>query len=298
MHSNSLLDQLKWNFRNGSVISRLIIINVAVFLFINIYKLTGFLFSFNAINPLIWISVPASFGELLLKPWTLITYMFVHEDFFHILVNMITLYFAGTLYSDYLGANRILTCYFGGGILGALFYMLCYNIFPAFTEHIYGSILFGASASVMAILVAATVYVPNFVVNLMLFGPVKLKYITIVYVVLDFINIRSGNAGGHLSHIGGALFGYLFCVQLKRGSDWSAGFNRVFNGIGNLFKRRSHLKVAYKKKRSVSDEEYNAGKVATQRKVDAILDKISKSGYESLTKEEKETLFKISNDKR
>jgi membrane associated rhomboid family serine protease len=298
MYSNSLLDQLKWSFRNGSVISRLIIINVAVFLVINIYKLTGFLFNFNVINPLVWISVPASFSGLIAKPWTVITYMFVHEDFFHILVNMITLYFAGTLYSEYLGANRILTSYFGGGILGALLYVVCYNVFPAFENHIFGSILFGASASVMAILVAATVYVPNYVVNLMLFGPVKLKYITIVYVVLDFLNIRSGNAGGHLSHIGGALFGYLFCTQLKRGSDWSSGFNKIFNGIGNLFKRKSHLKVAYKKKRSVSDEEYNAGKAATQRKVDAILDKISKSGYESLTKEEKETLFKISNEKR
>lgn len=293
----TLVDQLKSNFQNGTVITRLIIINAAVFLVVNLFYLIGFLFSFDTGNPISWLAVPASPNGLLLKPWTVLTYMFVHEQFFHLLFNMITLYFAGNLFMDYLGAARVLGVYIVGGIFGALIYILSYNFFPAFSAHLEGAFMIGASASVMAILVAITVYVPDFAVNLMIFGPIRLKYITIIYIVLDFINIRSGNAGGHLAHIGGALFGYVFCAQLKRGNDWSKGFNKFFSFFENLFKRKSHLKVAYKKKRRVSDEEYNATRVSKQNKVDAILDKISKSGYESLTKEEKETLFKISNDK-
>lgn len=294
---NTLADQLKSNFINGSVITRLIIINAAVFLVINLFYLVGFLFSFDTVNPVSWLSVPASPDMLLRKPWTVVTYMFVHEQFFHLLFNMITLYFAGLLFMEYIGSARILAVYFGGGIAGALLYVLSYNLFPAFQPYIDSAFMIGASASVMAILVAITVYIPDFIVNLLLLGPVRLKYITIIYIVLDFINIRSANAGGHLAHLGGALFGYLFCVQLKKGHDWSKGFNKAGTFIENLFKRKSHLKVAYKKKRHVSDEDYNSSRAAKQKRVDAILDKISKSGYESLTKEEKETLFKISNDK-
>ncbi len=297
MMRNTLVDQLKSNFQNGSVITRLIIINVAVFLVVNLFYLIGFLFSFDTGNPVSWLSVPASMQGLLSKPWTVLTYMFVHEQFFHLLFNMLTLYFAGILFIEYLGAARVLGVYIAGGIAGALIYIASYNLFPAFAPYLDGAFMIGASASVMAILVAITVYVPDFAVNLMIFGPIRLKYITIIYIVLDFINIRSGNAGGHLAHLGGALFGYLFCMQLKKGNDWSIGFNKFFSFFERLFKRRSHLKVAYKKKRHVSDEDYNASKAARQRRVDTILDKISKSGYESLTKEEKETLFKISNDK-
>lgn len=296
MRTNSYFEQLRGNLRSANVITRLIVINIAVFIIINLFYSIAYLLQFNSSDPLHWLAVPAAIESLAAKPWTLITYMFVHEQFWHILFNMLTLYFAGILFSEYLTSKRILACYFLGGIAGALLYIISYNVFPVFSNQLPMSVALGASASVMAILVAVTTYVPNYTVNLLLFGPVKLKYITIVYVVLDFLNIRSGNAGGHIAHIGGALFGYLFVTQLKRGRDWSKGFNNFFNFIGNLFRRRSHLKVAYKK-RAVSDEEYNASKRNKQKKIDDILDKISKSGYESLTKEEKETLFRISNDK-
>lgn len=294
--NNSFLGQLKHNFTSGNILTRLIIVNTAVFLIINLFYVLGFLMQISSIDPVTWLAVPASPSFLITKPWTIITYMFTHEQFFHILFNMLTLYFAGLLFSEYLGSGRVLAVYFGGGIAGAILYILSYNIFPVFAPGLHLSVALGASASVMAILVAITTYIPDFTVNLLLFGPVRLKYITIIYVVLDFLNIRSSNAGGHIAHIGGALFGFLFVISLRKGTDWSKGFNRFFDFFAKLFQRRSHLKVAYKKKR-VSDEDYNTTRASKQKRIDEILDKISKSGYESLTKEEKETLFRISNDK-
>ena len=298
--TNTFFDDIKNAFRNGSAVTRFILINVAVFLLVNIVSLVFFLFSvapqnqFNLVN---WLAVPADWKQLLFhKPWTIISYMFLHEGFFHILSNMLMLYFGGQLFIEYLGESRFTSTYFLGGISGALFYILLYNIFPAFANDVPSSIALGASASVLAVFVAVATYLPNFSVNLILLGPVRLKFIAIALVVLDLINIDKGNPGGHIAHLGGALYGYLAMTQLRKGRDFSSGFNRLLQSISSVFKNkpRSKMKVTHQNYRN--DDAYNAAKKSKQESIDNILDKISKSGYESLTKQEKEELFKMSKE--
>ena len=297
--NTSFLDDIRNAFRNGSAVMRFILINIAVFLVVNLFSLFFFLFSVapeHQINLVQWLAVPADWRDLLHKPWTIITYMFLHQDFFHILSNMIMLYFGGQLFTEYLGENKFVATYFLGGIAGAFLYIVVFNTFPAFKNITPFSIALGASASVLAVFVAIATYLPNFSVNLILFGPVRLKFIAIVLVGIDLISIDKGNPGGHIAHLGGAMYGYLAMTQLKKGRDFSAGFSKVIFWVGNLFKptERSKMKVAHKKTKD--DLVYNAQKKAKQESIDKILDKISHSGYESLTKQEKEELFKISKE--
>ena len=222
--------------------------------------------------------------------------MFLHEGFFHILSNMIMLYFGGLLFVEYLGEKRFIATYFLGGISGALLYILVFNIFPAFSSIAPISIALGASASVLAVFVAVASYLPNFSVNLVFFGPVRLKFIALFLVILDLISIDKGNPGGHIAHLGGAMYGYFAMTQLKKGVDFSSGISKLLNWFSSLFKSqpKSKMKVTHKVPRN--DEAYNAMKKSKQESIDRILDKISKSGYESLTKQEKEELFKMSKE--
>jgi len=299
----SFTDEIKNTFQTGSILTRLIIINVAVWLSVRLVLL--FLFLFNSPEGtgdylLSWLSVPASLSELLFRPWTPITYMFLHVDFFHILFNMLWLYWFGKIFLEYLGAKRLLSTYILGGLAGAFLYILAYNLFPVFSEVLPYSTAMGASASVLAVVVATATYVPNFTLHLMFLGPVKLKYIAIFSVVLDIMSIQGGNAGGHIAHLGGALFGFLVIGQYQKGNDVSVGFNKFFDSITSYFyKPAGNLHVSHSaagKVRKKTDEQYNYEKKQNQEQIDVILDKISKSGYSSLTKEEKEILFKISNN--
>lgn len=300
----AISDEIRNAFKTGNILTRLIIINVAVWITIRLVLLLLFLFnSQDGIGEIIlsWLSVPAGLMNLLFKPWTLITYMFLHVDFFHILFNMLWLFWFGKIYLEYLGAKKLLSTYILGGLAGAVLYIIAYNLFPAFNEILPFSTAMGASASVLAVVVATATYVPNFTMHLMFLGPVKLKYIAIFSVALDIMNIQSGNAGGHIAHLGGALFGYIYILQLQRGSDMSVGFNKFFDGIVSYFYRKDgNLHVSYSsgsKGPKKSDAQYNIEKKQQQEKIDIILDKISKSGYESLTKDEKEILFKMSDNK-
>jgi membrane associated rhomboid family serine protease len=298
--NTSLLDDIKNTFRNGTVVTQFILVNIAVFLLVNIVNLFYFLLAISPehqFNLVQWLAVPADWKLLLFtKPWTILTYMFLHEGFFHILSNMIMLYFGGQLFVEYLGASRFTATYFLGGIAGALLYILVFNIFPAFDSIAPITLALGASASVLAVFVAIATYLPNFTVNLILFGSVRLKFIAVALVILDLISIDKGNAGGHIAHLGGAMYGYLAMTQLKKGRDFSIGFSRIIQSIKNLFsaKNKSKLKVSHK--------QYNRTQTAAssskskQEVIDQILDKISKSGYDSLTKQEKDELFKISKD--
>lgn len=300
--SNPVIDELKREFRQGSVLIRLIFINIAVFLAINIAALVFWLLNIPANSGCFeevffltyWISVPADLPQLLMRPWTLITYMFTHEGLMHILFNLLVFYFAGKIFLMYLNEKRLLSTYIFGGLAGALFFILSYNIFPIFNESVDCAICLGASASVMAVMIAIATFVPNLEVSLILFGSVRLKYIAIIYVVVDIISIKSGNAGGHIAHLGGALWGYFYIQQYKRGRDLSFSFNKIVDSISAIFKR-SRMRVEHKK--PVSDSEYNKDKAKRQKKIDEILDKISKSGYDSLSREEKDFLFKASNNK-
>lgn len=291
----ALLDDIKFQFRTGNILMQLIYVNGGVFLMMMVLRLVFFLSGAPSTYDLVehYLSVPSSPTALLFRPWTLLTHMFVHAGFLHILFNMMWLQFGGTIFLNFLDSKKLFSTYILGGLSGAILFILAMNIFPAF--HGYSSVALGASAAVLAIMVAAATMVPNYVVNLVLIGPIKLKYIAIVSVVLDVLLIPSGNAGGHFGHLGGALFGFIYASQLKRGKDMTVDFLKPLFWLRNLLpSRKKKIKVVHSKRKT--DAEFNEEKVNRQEQVDAILDKIKRSGYDSLSKTEKEILFKASND--
>jgi len=291
---------LKNYFKSNNILVKLIIINVAVWLGIRFLDVVFDLFNANASQDLLqWLAVPAALGNLLTRPWTLATYMFLHYDFWHILFNLLWLYWFGRIFLEYLSERQLLATYLFGGLAGALFYIITFNIFPKFQDVYIQSIALGASASVMAIVVAISFYVPNYRINLLLVGPVKIYYIAVFSIVLDILMVQSStNSGGHLAHLGGALWGFYFIYMLRKGTDMSTLISKIprlkFTTSPKKSKR-SHFKNIYTNTRPVSDEDYNLKKKHDQKKIDAILDKISKSGYDSLSSEEKKYLFNTSN---
>jgi membrane associated rhomboid family serine protease len=290
-------DDIKKTFRNGSSLTRLIYINIAVFILINIVALISFLLNNPEISgkALNLFSVPSSFKVLLVRPWTIITYMFVHKDIWHILFNMLWLYWFGRIFLEYLDQRKLVAVYLLGGIIGAFVYILSFNIFPVFKGAVAESVAIGASASVMAIVIAIAAYVPDYTVQLFLFGRIKIKYMALAIFVLTSLMNFPDNSGGKLAHIGGAFFGYFYTINLRQGHDIGKGFNRVIDFFVTLFKPRKKFKVIHKK--AATEYEYNKIKTEHQARINIILDKISKGGYDSLTKEEKETLFKESQKK-
>jgi membrane associated rhomboid family serine protease len=290
-------DDIRKTFRTGSNLTRLIYINIAVFILITIVAVIGFLLNNTGISEqaLNLFSVPSSYKALLLRPWTLVTYMFVHKDIWHILFNMLWLYWFGRIFLEYLDQRKLVAVYLLGGISGALVYILSFNVFPAFSGVVSESVAIGASASVMAIVIAIAAYVPDYTVQLILFGRIKIKYMALAIFIFTSVMDFSINSGGKLAHIGGAFFGYLYTLNLRQGRDIGKGFNGVIDFFATIFKPRKKLKVIHKK--ATTEYEYNAIKTEHQTRINSILDKISKGGYDSLTKEEKETLFKESQKK-
>jgi membrane associated rhomboid family serine protease len=291
-------DEIKRTFKSGSSLTRLIYINVAIFLLISIGSIVGYLINNQdlSLKILSVFSVPSSIKALLLRPWTIITYMFTHKDILHILFNMLWLYWFGTIFLEYLDQRKLVAVYILGGICGAIIYIISFNIFPAFNQVVTESVAIGASASVMAIVVAIAVYVPDYSVTLFLLGRIKIKYVALAIFLLTSVMDFSVNSGGKLAHIGGALFGYLYTVNLRRGHDFGKWLNKIFDFFATLLKPRKKLKVTYNK-RAATDHDYNKARVDHQEKINKILDKISKGGYDSLTKEEKDLLFSESQKK-
>jgi membrane associated rhomboid family serine protease len=292
--SNPFIDDIKKQYKSGSALIQLIIANIVIFVAVHVIGLL--LYFFNIANGsttvISWFALPADLSSLLFKPWTIISYMFLHEQFMHIFLNLLVLYFSGRIFTQFLNDKKLVVTYLLGGLLGGIIYILTFNLFPVFKGIVPSAIALGASASVIAVLVAAATYVPNFVVRLIFLGNVKFKFIAIGYVVLDLISIPQSNAGGHIAHLGGALFGFLYIHQLKKGKDFTLGFSRFLDYLKYQFKSQKKMKVVYKKQgKTKTDQAYNNQKAANQKKVDAILDKISKSGYDSLTADEKAILF-------
>lgn len=291
------IKDIKNQYKNGSILIKLIFVNVAVFLIVNIIGSLLHLFNIpNGVDIFIsWLALPSNVTELLFKPWTIVTYMFVHRDFFHMLMNMLVLYFGSQIFNQFLNEKKLLVVYLLGGLAGGLLYVIAFNLFPVFNKVLPYATVHGASASVIAILVAAAAYVPNFVVRLMFIGNVKLKYIVMAYLILDLVRIQGTNSGGHIAHLGGAILGFFFIQQLKKGKDFTKGFSQFLDYLMALFKPRKNMKVVYKKQgKTKTNDAYNKQKVDNQKKVDAILDKISKSGYDSLSADEKAILFDAS----
>ena len=273
-------------FRSTGKLMMLIIINVAVFLIINIPLTIIGLFETGSrlefyIND--YLALPAYLPKLLTRPWTIITHMFMHRDVFHILFNMLWFYWLGQIFEEFLGKKRIVGLYLLGGLTGAFFFVASYNIFPLFNhpEILQAANAIGASAAIMAVIIAAATIVPDYTIFLIFIGPVKLKWLALFFVITDFLSIVGPNAGGEIAHLGGALFGFLYVKQLQNGNDWIATINK-------LFQPRSKLKVAS------TNRDKSAVNAPRQEDVDKILDKISKTGYDNLTAKEKEILFRAS----
>ncbi len=290
-------------FKNSSVLNRLIIINIAVWLVISAFRIFAFLFNVpdDTFTGYIveYLALPASFSMLIFRPWTLFTYMFLHIDIFHILFNMLWLYWFGKIFLGYLGSRQLLSIYLLGGIAGGILYIMAYNLFPVFTTAMPMARALGASASVMAVVTAISFYVPNYFVHLIFLGRIKIMYLAIALFVIDFFMIRSSNSGGHIAHIGGALWGFAFAYYLRKGKDIGKPFRVNLKSFSKPFlkEKKTTFRNVYSNQRPVSDEKYNKDRAAEGKKIDEILDKISKSGYESLSKEEKEMLFNMSNKK-
>ncbi|MDZ7738164.1 MAG: rhomboid family intramembrane serine protease [Bacteroidales bacterium] len=293
----SIISELKEQFRKGTNLLKLIYINSAVFLVMAVLQIIAVLSNNPAISTSVveFLALPASSTAVLQKPWTVVTYMFLHEGFFHVLFNMLWLYWFGRIFSDYFDQKKLVSVYIMGGLAGALLYMLSFNIFPAFSETINISIALGASASVMAIVVATATLVPDHAVYLLFLGRVKIKYIAIGIFLLTSVFDFSVNTGGKIAHIGGAVLGYIYATRFKQGKDTGKWINKALDGIATWFKPRKKMKVAYKK--PMTDYEYNSIKADHQEQINKILEKISKGGYDSLTKKEKEILFKESQKK-
>ena len=287
-----IISDIKRTFKEGSVVTRLIYVNVGVFLLVGILGVIFYLGGRVNILP-VWLSLPSEVSEILKKPWTPISYMFLHTGFIHLLFNILGLYWFGKLFLYRLDGDKLLSVYLLGGLSGALFYVVAFNLFPVF-DSIRG-LLLGASASVFAILVAIAYYDPNNEIHLSFIGTFRLKYIALFYVLLSVIGISASNPGGNIAHLGGAFWGWFYIYQLGKGKDFGAGLvkllDKISHGLKESFKPKSNMNVTFKQPPR-DDREYNKLKKEEQEEVNRILEKIGKAGYDSLTKREKEILFK------
>lgn len=278
---------LQYNFARLSIAEKLIAVNVLIFI---LDGLAVALYGGSLSN---WFQLPKEFMEFFGQPWSLVTYSFFHAGFAHVFWNMIMLYFSGRIFLNLFDGQRFLNVFFLGVIVGGLVFLLSYNIFPTLLDT--NTALIGASAGVTAVLIFVCAYIPNQEVRIIFFN-IKLWYVGAFFVLVDLIQIPyGGNVGGRLAHLGGALLGYVYARQLLNGNDIGAGFSKLRKGIAQLFKpreKKAPLKTVYKKNKSKAKSKADYDKAAHQKKIDDILDKISKSGYESLSKAEKDFLFK------
>ena len=283
---------LRYQFARLNIAQKLIVFNVGVYI---INALLPFLFGLESDAFMRWFELPKDLGRFLTQPWSIVTYSFFHGGIWHLFWNMIILYFAARIFLNLFGSRKLINVYFLGIIFGGLIFMLSYNVFPVFSGA--RTALIGASAGVTAVLIFVCAYMPNQEVRLFFFN-IKLWYLGVFVVLLDLIQIpSSGNAGGHMAHLGGAFLGYLYARQLLKGNDIGAWFSNSLDSISDLFtskkEAKAPLKTVYRKKgRKQGKETVDYDKESKQRRIDSILDKISKSGYESLSKEEKDYLFK------
>lgn len=290
-----IIDEIKLSFRNGTYLTKLIYINILIWVIVRLvfvgYKLSGS----DGSLMLGWLALPSSFELFLSRPWTILTYMFLHFEFLHIVFNVLWLYWFGKIFLEYHSQRKLLSLYLIGGFMGGLSYMLAYNFIPVFRDSVVTSQLLGASASVIAIVIAIAVYVPNHLIHLVFIGPVKIKWIAFVSVLLYIINLSGDNAGGNFAHLGGAIWGWFYMSQLMAGRDITGGFDRMMDAFFSWFRPRRKLKIKYNS--ANPDYSYNRSKVSQQSEINRVLDKIGKSGYDSLTFEERETLFKMGRKK-
>lgn len=292
----NIFTDLKRTFQQKGILSKLIYVNVGVFVFIRLAAVLCVLLSKDLTPFLQYLEVPSNVSLLLHRPWTVLTYMFTHFDVLHILFNMLWLYWFGKLFLSFFNERQLCGLYIEGGIAGAFLFVLAYNVFPYFEEEVYRSFMMGASASVMAIVFAISFYQKNYEVGLLFVGRIKLIYLALFTLIIDLMAVTSSNAGGHIAHIGGALLGILFAYGIRNGWDLTKPVNAVIDLFVNLGRQRPRMNVSYSKrpKRAETDYEYNARKSKDAAEIDTILEKLRRSGYDSLSAEEKRKLFDAS----
>ena len=266
-----IFEKIKKEFKYANYLNKIIYLNIFVFLLVNILSVLAGLFLIDIVSLTEKLMLPSETSEIIKQPWSLITYMFLHENFIHLLFNMLWLHFGGNLFLQYLNEKQLVNIYVLGGLFGGLLFVIAFNYLPALVPFNQNAKALGASASVLAIFFAISTKIPNYQIHLPFLGYVKLKYLAFFFIILDFLSIPKGNAGGHIAHIGGAIFGYIYIKQIQN----KKGF--IFNDWMKNFKKPNQKKV----KKETSE-------------VDTVLEKISKSGYNSLNEKEKELLFKSS----
>ena len=277
-----LIENLKYKYSNLDVLGKLIVLMVICFVSPYLLNTVLFLFSIDSFSIIDFFQVSPIISDLLYKPWSLISYGFFHADLWHLVGNMIILYYGGRVVLDLFGEHKLLKIFFIGLLCGSITYLLSYNLFPVFKG--LKPPMIGASAGAMAVFIFLAAYMPYYTFRLVLFD-VKIVYIAVFFIIMDLIQIPSGNSGGHLAHLGGAAWGYYYNSQLKKGKD---NGDWIINFLKTFFSKKSVVKKVYRKKKYSN----NSKKFNDQQMIDLILDKISKSGYDSLTEKEKETLFK------
>lgn len=305
----SIVDDLKTRYKGSSLLVRFIYINIAVFVVLRLVGFISFLATGSSASLVQWVELPSNLHAFLLRPWTLITYMFSHYDVMHILFNMLWLYWLGRIFLEFFNSRQMGGLYVLGGIGGAALYLLCYNLIPHLSSN--HSLLLGASASVLAIVVAIALYRPDYPIQLFIFGRISLKWIAIISVFIDIIGIENNNMGGHIAHLGGALVGLWFWLAIKSGHDITSWINRCIDAVVMLFKKHpsktprnpnAEHGPKYKYHKSTSSGSSTQQKDNTpsessdfdEEKLDEILGKLKQSGYAALTDEEREFLFNAS----
>jgi membrane associated rhomboid family serine protease len=310
MYGNtSIWDDLKMQYRYGSGTTRLILAILGVFVLTKLLLLVDFLTQ-SSFFATAWqyLQLPSSFDLVLHRPWTIFTYMFYHAGFWHLLFNLLGLYWFGRVVGEFIGESKVVPIFILGGILGAFLYIAAYNLLPVFDPVSGSSFNKGASGGVIALLLAGATLVPNYTFVLFLIGPVKLKWIAVFYVIIDLISIPQSNAGGHITHLGGAIFGSVYILLLQRGTDLSRiifFFSDLPEYIRGWRGKKLKVHTSQRKKTKVEagankqharKQQQSAESSSRQERLDAILDKINISGYDSLSKEEKDFLFEMSKD--
>jgi len=301
---SSILDDLRTEFHKpNNMVVKLILLNVLVFVVITILYVAftwgGYPTYYTQI--LDQLRLPADFGQFIFKPWTLLTNLFIHQGPFHIFFNMLSLYWFGQVIEEYIGSRRLVGLYILGGLAGGVLFLLMYNLLPYFRPELVETTLVGASGAIFAIIVGAATLLPDYTFYLILIGPIRLKYIAALVMILSLAQLVGPNAGGNLAHLAGGMVGFGFVKALRSGYDWGAPIYAISDFFERLFSKRPPVEVpqraratALSNRKNATNGDSTSVEIPNQDEVDAILDKISKSGYESLTREEKQKLYKAS----
>ncbi|MGD1889108.1 MAG: rhomboid family intramembrane serine protease [Cyclobacteriaceae bacterium] len=296
---NNILDELKYAFqRPNNGLMQIIVINLIIFVALLIIWVPLTMSGVENVYRIIveQLSLPAALGKFIYRPWTLVTYFFTHEGFFHVLFNLLFLYWFGKIIREFLGDEKVVNLYILGGLVGGIFYILMYNLIPYYQDSVATSQMVGASAGVYAVVVGAATFMPNYSIPLILLGPVRIKYIALFFVIMSYVGSVGSNAGGNLAHLAGAGLGFLFIKQLQKGNDLGKPVTQFLTFVKSFFVRQPKVKVSYRNAKTKNGRPSKSGNSfkTKQEEIDAILDKISASGYDSLTREEKKKLFDAS----